>query len=154
MELRENGIHKPILILGYVDEADMDTIARCHITAPVYDTETARLLSEAAVRTGERIAVHYKLDTGMTRLGFSALGHGADNRADFVVFRSGWAGSRGDFYTLCGFRRRRKAERARRSNISGLRRCATACGRPDSTCLCGIAPTAAQSRVMSRCTAA
>lgn len=72
VELRENGIHKPILILGYVDEADMDTIARCHITAPVYDTETARLLSEAAVRTGERIAVHYKLDTGMTRLGFSA----------------------------------------------------------------------------------
>lgn len=72
VELRESGITKPILILGYVDEADMDTIARYHITAPIYDVETAQLLSEAAVRTGERLTVHYKLDTGMTRLGFSA----------------------------------------------------------------------------------
>lgn len=72
VELREHGITKPILILGYVDEADMDTIAREHITAPVYDEETARLLSEAAVRTGETLTVHYKLDTGMTRLGFPA----------------------------------------------------------------------------------
>lgn len=70
VELRENGITKPILILGYVDAADMDDIARYHITAPVYDKETAQLLSEAAARTGETITVHYKLDTGMTRLGF------------------------------------------------------------------------------------
>lgn len=72
VELRENGITKPILILGYVDEADMDTIAREHITAPVYDEETAQLLSAAARRTGETITVHIKLDTGMTRLGFPA----------------------------------------------------------------------------------
>ncbi|MDO5142787.1 MAG: alanine racemase, partial [Eubacteriales bacterium] len=72
VELRENGITKPILILGYVDEADMQTIAQYHITAPVYDVETARLLSEAAVATGETLTVHYKLDTGMTRLGFAA----------------------------------------------------------------------------------
>ena len=52
VELRENGITRPILILGYVDAADMDTIAHYHITAPVYDGETAQLLSEAAVRTG------------------------------------------------------------------------------------------------------
>lgn len=71
VELRENGIDTPVLILGYVDEADMDTIARYHITAPVYDVETAQLLSAAAARTGERVKVHYKLDTGMTRLGFS-----------------------------------------------------------------------------------
>ena len=70
VELRENGIKKPILILGYVDETDMDTVAQHRITAPVYDTETARLLSAAAVRTGQDITVHFKLDTGMTRLGF------------------------------------------------------------------------------------
>ena len=70
VELRENGITKPILILGYVDETDMDTVAQHRITAPIYDTETARLLSAAAVRTGQDITVHFKLDTGMTRLGF------------------------------------------------------------------------------------
>ena len=72
VELRENGITQPILILGYVDEGDMETIARHHITAPVYDEETAALLSAAAGRTGVDITVHYKLDTGMTRLGFPA----------------------------------------------------------------------------------
>src|SRR5699024_10521591 len=34
--------------------------------------ETAQLLRDAAVRTGEKLTVHYKLDTGMTRLGFPA----------------------------------------------------------------------------------
>ena len=70
VELRENGIEKPIIILGYIDEADMDTVAENGITAPVYDEETAELLSAAAVRTGRDITVHYKLDTGMTRIGF------------------------------------------------------------------------------------
>ena len=70
VELRENGIKKPIIILGYIDAADMDTVAEYGITAPVYDEETAELLSAAAVRTGRDITVHYKLDTGMTRIGF------------------------------------------------------------------------------------
>ena len=70
VELRENGIQKPIIILGYIDAADMDTVAEYGITAPVYDEETAELLSAAAVRTGRDITVHYKLDTGMTRIGF------------------------------------------------------------------------------------
>lgn len=69
-ELRENGIEQPILILGYVDETDMETAAYLHVTVPVYDRETAELLSAAAVRAGEPLTVHYKLDTGMTRLGF------------------------------------------------------------------------------------
>ncbi len=70
LELRDSGITKPILILGYVDKTDMEAAAKNHITVPVYDTETARLLSEAASSAGGEITVHYKLDTGMTRLGF------------------------------------------------------------------------------------
>ncbi len=70
VELREAGIETPILILGYVDEKDMDTAAQYGITVPVYDRETAKLISAAAERTGKPVTVHYKLDTGMTRLGF------------------------------------------------------------------------------------
>lgn len=70
VELREAGIETPILILGYVDEKDMDTAAQYGITVPVYDRETAELISAAAERTGKPVTVHYKLDTGMTRLGF------------------------------------------------------------------------------------
>ena len=70
VELREAGIETPILILGYVDEKDMDTAVQYGITVPVYDRETAKLISAAAERTGKPVTVHYKLDTGMTRLGF------------------------------------------------------------------------------------
>lgn len=70
VELREHGISAPIMILGYVHETDMEDIARYQIAAPVYDRETAELLSAAADRAGIPITVHYKLDTGMTRLGF------------------------------------------------------------------------------------
>lgn len=70
IELRENGIKVPIIILGYIDAADMDEAVKQHITAPIYDRETAELLSAAAVRAGQQLTVHFKLDTGMTRLGF------------------------------------------------------------------------------------
>ncbi len=75
LELRENGITGNILILGYVGEDEMEAAAKHHITLPVYDGETARLISSAARRAGGPITVHYKLDTGMTRLGFPAWEH-------------------------------------------------------------------------------
>lgn len=71
-ELRENGISAPILVLGYIDAADMQAVVQYGLTATVYDMDTAHLLSEAAVRANSEIKVHYKLDTGMTRLGFAA----------------------------------------------------------------------------------
>lgn len=76
VELREQGIRLPILILGYVDEADAPLVARYGITAAVYDLDTAQMLSSAAVAEGTDITVHFKLDTGMTRLGFPAADAG------------------------------------------------------------------------------
>lgn len=72
VELREQGITLPILILGYVDEADAPRVARYGITAAVYDLDTAQMLSAAACAESRAITVHFKLDTGMTRLGFPA----------------------------------------------------------------------------------
>lgn len=72
LELRAAGIRAPILILGYVDVADMQAIARHEITVPIYDRETAELFSKAAVQEGKPIKVHFTLDTGMSRLGFPA----------------------------------------------------------------------------------
>lgn len=74
VELREQGITLPILILGYVDEADAPLVARYGITAAVYDWDTARMLSDAATAEGRAIAVHFKVDSGMTRLGFDEIG--------------------------------------------------------------------------------
>lgn len=72
LELRAAGIRAPILILGYVDKADMPAIVRHDITVPVYDRETALLFSQAAVSEGKPVKVHFTLDTGMSRLGFPA----------------------------------------------------------------------------------
>ena len=72
VELRENGIDLPLLILGYVGDEDTDLIAQYDIAVPVYDRETAESFSEAAQQAGKSIRVHFALDTGMTRIGFAA----------------------------------------------------------------------------------
>lgn len=89
LELHEEGIQKPILILGYVYPEDCDRIAEIFETAlkedgscygkirpAVYSLETARKLSQAVQRQSEAsgkkivIPVHIKVDTGMSRIGF------------------------------------------------------------------------------------
>lgn len=72
MELRESGIKKPILLLGFLAKEDMHLAIQNEITVTVYDESVAYALSKAASEQGKTVAVHYKLDTGMTRLGFAA----------------------------------------------------------------------------------
>lgn len=72
IELREQGVKLPILILGYVGDEDARLIARYDISVPVYDRETAEVFSLAAQQEGSPIRVHFALDTGMTRIGFPA----------------------------------------------------------------------------------
>ena len=55
LELRAAGIRAPILILGYVDVADMPAIVRHDITVPIYDRETAELFSQAAAAEGKPV---------------------------------------------------------------------------------------------------
>lgn len=59
----------PILILGAVDAAFASDMAANDITLSVECAEKGRALS-AALRGGERLRIHLKLDTGMGRLGF------------------------------------------------------------------------------------
>ena len=71
VELRENGVCAPILILGYVPPQYAGELLEYGITQTVGEEETARALSQAAVRAGNgALKIHVKLDTGMSRLGF------------------------------------------------------------------------------------
>lgn len=72
IELRACGITLPILVLGYVHDADAPLLARYDIAATVSDRQTAAVFSAAAQQAGRPIRVHAALDTGMTRLGFAA----------------------------------------------------------------------------------
>lgn len=71
VELREAGIKKPILILGYTASHMYDQLIRYDITQTIFQYETAYELNEAAKRAGKTVKVHIKLDTGMSRIGFS-----------------------------------------------------------------------------------
>ena len=70
IELRENGITKPILILGYTSPSCDDDLVKYEITQTVYTYDMAKQLSDAAVRLGKTAKIHVALDTGMGRIGF------------------------------------------------------------------------------------
>lgn len=69
VNLRENGVKKPILVLGYVDPYEFDILVSYEITATVFDVETAQLLADAARVQKKQAHCHIKVDTGMRRIG-------------------------------------------------------------------------------------
>lgn len=69
VNLRENGVKKPILVLGYVDSYEFDILVSHEITATVFDVETAQLLADAARVQKKQAHCHIKVDTGMRRIG-------------------------------------------------------------------------------------
>lgn len=71
IELRRAGIKKPILILGLIFEEYYPEMVEYDIRPAVCEYETARGLSEEALRQGKTIHIHLALDTGMTRIGFA-----------------------------------------------------------------------------------
>lgn len=70
MELRNAGITRPVLILGYTPAECAPILAENSISQCVYSLEYARALAAAAVADGKAVSAHIKLDTGMGRIGF------------------------------------------------------------------------------------
>lgn len=70
LRLREKGIQKMILILGYTGHDWFEDIVENDISQTVYNYEMAKKLSEAACRLNKKARIHIKIDTGMSRIGF------------------------------------------------------------------------------------
>ena len=70
IELRQDGIQVPLLVLGYTDPCRADDIIDYDITQTVFSHELAGALSQRAVQRHTKIKVHVKIDTGMGRVGF------------------------------------------------------------------------------------
>lgn len=70
VELRENGVTAPILILGQIFRQDYQAAIENDITCTVIDIVTAIGLSKKAGELGKKAKVHIKIDTGMGRIGF------------------------------------------------------------------------------------
>lgn len=71
MELRNAGITKPILILGFTPKEQYELAVAYDVAQTVFQFEMAEALSKEAVRQGKTAKIHIKLDTGMSRIGFT-----------------------------------------------------------------------------------
>lgn len=70
IELRQAGVTKPILILGYTPAPLYEAMINYDITTAVFKYDMAEEISDTAVRLGKKAKIHIKLDTGMSRIGF------------------------------------------------------------------------------------
>lgn len=71
IELRKAGFTKPILILGYTPKPLYPAMIRYNIATAVFTMEMAKEISDTAVAMHQKAQIHIKLDTGMSRIGFS-----------------------------------------------------------------------------------
>jgi alanine racemase len=70
LQLRNSDITGPILILGYTPPEYAGEMIEKNITQTVLSLDYAGRLSETAAKSGGKLRVHIKIDTGMSRIGF------------------------------------------------------------------------------------
>lgn len=71
-ELRKNGIHLPILILGYIPKGCLAEVIEKDCAFVAYDERLPELLAE--IKTEKKIRVHLKIETGTVRQGLDKVG--------------------------------------------------------------------------------
>jgi alanine racemase len=69
VELRKGGVKTPILILGGLYGNEVDQIFRYRLTPVVFQKDSFQFLFKEAERRREKVKIHFKVDTGMGRLG-------------------------------------------------------------------------------------
>ena len=70
VELRKSGVALPIMVMGYTPSSQFETIVKYNIIQTVYTYEQGKYFNERAIDSGEKITLHIKVETGMSRLGF------------------------------------------------------------------------------------
>ena len=70
LELRQNDIPSPILILGQIFKQDFVSAIENDISCTIVDLDTAKRLSNVASSLNKKATIHIKIDTGMGRIGF------------------------------------------------------------------------------------
>jgi len=70
IELRQKGIHAPMLVFGLVTGAMISRALENKLVLSVYNAASARAVADTARACGMQAPVHLKVDTGMGRLGY------------------------------------------------------------------------------------
>lgn len=79
--IRKAGISKPILVLGAVFPEQRESMLINEIRMTCYTKEMAEDISSLAVQLGRKAHLHIKIDTGMSRLGFSVTDESVEDIA-------------------------------------------------------------------------
>ena len=74
IQLRYAEIEAPILILGYTPPQLAQELSQFSLSQAVFSENYAAALNEEAHKAGVNVAVHVKLDTGMSRIGLWCRG--------------------------------------------------------------------------------
>lgn len=67
--LREAGLQKPVLVLGYTFPYAYEEMIEKEIRPAVFRYDTLEELNTCAVKRGKKAKIHIKVDTGMSRIG-------------------------------------------------------------------------------------
>lgn len=70
VNLRENGIKKPVYVIGYTHDSQMERVVENDVRPAIFTMESAMAASDAAKKLGRMAKLHIKVDTGMSRIGF------------------------------------------------------------------------------------
>lgn len=67
--LREAGLKKPVLVLGYTFPYAYEELIEKEIRMTVFRYDTLEELAACAIKQGKKAKIHIKVDTGMSRIG-------------------------------------------------------------------------------------
>ena len=69
VELRENGITVPVLVLGYTGISQLAAVVEHDLSISLHLKEMAEKISDLARKKNKTTKVHIKINTGMNRIG-------------------------------------------------------------------------------------
>jgi len=72
VQLREDGITSPILLLGYTPPQSVEAAIRHNVTLTVFTDDVIKEIIECAERLKRQARIHLKIDTGMSRVGVTS----------------------------------------------------------------------------------
>ncbi len=70
IELRENNIYAPIMLLGISEDYAIDSLIKYKVEPTISTLEFANKLNSRAIEMNEKVKVHIAIDSGMGRIGF------------------------------------------------------------------------------------
>lgn len=85
IELRNNGIIQPILVLGFVAKEQYADMITHHIMPAIFTYSMAKDFDAVANAMHTVADVHIKLDTGMSRIGFKSDGESIEATVQGIV---------------------------------------------------------------------